>query len=439
MEEEYIEKENNHNHRLKKNNNCPKTKIKLNNVCDLIKIPINQLNSIDVNILTGNLYRKIYEEALEEEKNRLQNNFEENKGSTSKKKKLSNKNGVQKIKNNNDDNRDEDYFNSRKNNNSVHLRKKNYNEVSSSSSEKEEERKDMSDIRRVKSKNSFMSLSSKNNDEFLLSNSYNNLNLNFYRNNLDNFNTFNNYNNYNNRNSKSNNKKNNNNNNYNNNSNNNNNNNNYYNYNNMTSYNNNNKYADPYKEKNNKNNFGKTNDEYRVNGELGYRNANSNNIIYNKNNDKNYEFSNSSDSLPKHFFSSNINLRNNLSLAYPLKKIVFVIKYNSSFGEEVGILGSLQILGNWEQKRVFKLKWNSGHIWKGEIFVTNDSVKDFEFKFVILQNNSVKNWENGSNNKFNYDLLFNQIRVKRKGFYSKYDYDYNIYNGELVLNCKWSS
>ena len=91
MEEEYIEKDNNHNHRLKKNNNCPKTKIKLNNVCDLIKIPINQLNSIDVNILTGNLYRKIYEEALEEEKNRLQNNFEENKGSTSKKKKLSNK------------------------------------------------------------------------------------------------------------------------------------------------------------------------------------------------------------------------------------------------------------------------------------------------------------------------------------------------------------
>ena len=367
MEEEYIEKENNHNHHLKKNNNCPKTKIKLNNVCDLIKIPINQLNSIDVNLLTGNLYKKIYEEALEEEKNRIQNNFEEKKESTSKKKKLSNKNGVEKTKNSNDRNRDEDYTNNRKNNNSVCLRKKNYNEVSSSSSDKEEERKDMSDIRRVKTKTSFMSKSSKYNDEFLLSNSYNNLNLNFYRNNLDNFNTFNNYNN---NNSKSINKKNN---------------------------------------------------------------------IYNKNNDNKYEFSNSSDSLPKYFNNSNINLRNNLSLSYPLKKIVFVIKYNSSFGEEVGILGSLQILGNWEQKRVFKLKWNSGHIWKGEIFVTNDSVKDFEFKFVILQDNSVKNWENGSNNKFNYDLLFNQIRVKRKGFYSKYDYDYNIYNGELVLSCKWNS
>ena len=431
MEEEYIEKENNHNHHLKKNNNCHKTKIKLNNVCDLIKIPINQLNSIDVNLLTGNLYKKIYEEALEEEKNRLQNdfnNFEEKKYNTSKKKKLSNKNVVHNVRNNYDRNRDEDYSNKRKNNNSVHLRKKNYNDVSSSSSDKEEERKDMSDIRRVKTKNSFMSKSSKNNDECLLSNSYNNLNLNFYRNNLDNFS---NYNNYNNHNSKSINKKNNNYNNYNNN------NNNYYN--NMPSYNNNNKYADPYKEKNNINTFSKTNDDYRVNSDQKYRNANSSNIIYNKNNDNNYDFSNSSDSLPKNFYNSNINLRNNLSLAYPLKKIVFVIKYNSSFGEEVGILGSLQILGNWEQKRVFKLKWNSGHIWKGEIFVTNDSVKDFEFKFVILQDNSVKNWENGSNNKFNYDLLFNQIRVKRKGFYSKYDYDYNITNGELVLSCKWTS
>lgn len=429
MEEEYIERENNHNHRLKKNNNGPKAKIKLNSVCDLIKIPINQLNSIDVNILTGKLYKKIYEEALEEEKNRLQNNFEEKNGNTSKKKKMSNKNGVQKTKNN-DRNRDEDYYNNRKNNNSVQFRKKKYNEVSSSSSENEEERKDMSDIRRVKSRNSLLSQSNKNNDQFLLSNSYNNLNLNFYRNNFDNFNT---YNNYDNNNSKSNNKKNNiynYNNNYNDNSN--------YNYNNMTSYNNNDKYTDQYKEKNNKNNFAKHNNEYIVNGEQSYKNSNSSKITYNQNTDNNYDFSNSSDSLPKHFYSSNINLRNNLSLAYPLKKIVFVIKYNSSFGEEVGILGSLQILGNWEQKRVFKLKWNSGHIWKGEIFVTNDSVKDFEFKFVILQDNKVKNWENGSNNKFNYDILFNQIRVKRKGFYSKYDYDYNIYNGELVLNCKWS-
>ena len=433
MEEEFIEKENNHNHRLKKNNNCPKTKIKLNNVCDLIKIPINQLNSIDVNLLSGNLYKKIYEEALEEEKNRLQNNFEEKKANTSKKKKFS-KNGVKKIKNSYDRSKDDNFLNNRKNNNSVHLRKKNYNDISSSSSENEEERKDISDIRRVKTKTSFMPQFNINNDEFLLSNSYNNLNLNFYMNNLD---TFNNYKNHN---SKSNNKKNNFYNNYNNYNNNNNNNNNYnYNYNNISSYNNNNRYADPYKEQNNKNTFSTTNDEYRVNGEQNYRNANSNNIIYNKNNDNKYEFSNSSDSLPKYFYNSNINLRNNLSLAYPLKKIVFVIKYNSSFGEEVGILGSLQVLGNWEQKRVFKLKWNSGHIWKGEIFVTNDSVKDFEFKFVILQDNKVKIWENGSNNIFNYDLLFNQIRVKRKGFYSKYDYDYNIYNGELVLSCKWTS
>lgn len=426
MEEEYIEKEYNHNHRLKKKNNCSKTKIKLNNVCDLIKIPINQLNSIDVNTLTGNLYKKIYEEALEEEKNRIQSNFEEKNTNTPKKKKLSNKNGVQKIKNNNERNRDENYFNNRKNNNSVHLRKKSFQEVSSSSSENDEERKDMSEIKRVKTKASFMSQSSKNNNGFLLSNSYNNLSLNF-----NNFDSINTYDNYNNSNSKINNKKNNF---YNNYSNNNNN----YNYNNMPSYNNN-KYADSYKENNNKNNFGKANEEYRINGEQNYRNANSNNITYNKNNDNNFEFSNSSDSLPKHFYNSNINLRNNLSLAYPLKKIIFVIKYNSAYGEEVGILGSLQVLGNWEQKRVFKLKWNNGHIWKGEIFVTNDSVKDFEFKFVILQDNSVKNWENGSNNKFNYDIIFNQIRVKRKGFYSKYDYDYNIYNGELVLNCKWSS
>ena len=40
--------------------------------------------------------------------------------------------------------------------------------------------------------------------------------------------------------------------------------------------------------------------------------------------------------------------------------------------------------------------------------------------------------KNGQNNKFNYEASFNLIRVKRKGFYNKFFYDYNIYNDELT-------
>ena len=72
--------------------------------------------------------------------------------------------------------------------------------------------------------------------------------------------------------------------------------------------------------------------------------------------------------------NSNINLRNNLSLINSMiKKIIFNINYTTTFGEEMGILGSLPILGNWDENKAFKLIWSNGHVWKGERFgrITN--------------------------------------------------------------------
>ena len=39
---------------------------------------------------------------------------------------------------------------------------------------------------------------------------------------------------------------------------------------------------------------------------------------------------------------------------------------------------------------------------------------------------------------FNYNILVNIIKNRRTGFYNKYNYDYNINNGELTINCKWN-
>ena len=167
---------------------------------------------------------------------------------------------------------------------------------------------------------------------------------------------------------------------------------------------------------------------------LRYQNSNAlnvNNIKNNNNFDNNI--------LIKRFYSDNIYLRNNLYSCHIIKKINFVINYISIFGEEVGVLGSIPTLGNWEHNKVTKLKWNNGHIWKGGLYVNSDAIRYFEFKFLILQNNKIKKWEPGENNKFNYEIIYNQIKIKSNGIYDKYNYDYNIYNGELTLNCKWSS
>jgi hypothetical protein len=173
-----------------------------------------------------------------------------------------------------------------------------------------------------------------------------------------------------------------------------------------------------------------------MNKELFYKNSNSNNINNNSNDYNNiYNMENNP---VRRFYSGTINYKNGLNLGL-IKKINFVISYISTYGEEVGVLGSIPVLGNWDENRVLKLKWFNGHIWKGGIYSSNETFKFFEFKFVILQGNQIKKWETGENNKFFYDMFVNQLKNRKNGFYDKYNYEFDSYNGELTLNCKWDS
>jgi len=118
-----------------------------------------------------------------------------------------------------------------------------------------------------------------------------------------------------------------------------------------------------------------------------------------------------------------------------INKIIFSIRYNTIFGEEIGILGSIPILGNWNQNEIFHLNWNNGNIWTGEINIEN--LPDFEFKFILSSNGNLKKWENGDNNKVNFDKLINEIKYKKKGYFNKYEYNFEPIKRELLLKCRW--
>ena len=119
-----------------------------------------------------------------------------------------------------------------------------------------------------------------------------------------------------------------------------------------------------------------------------------------------------------------------------LQKLTFEIVYPTVFGEEIGILGSGQSLGNWKQDKVIKLKWNKGNIWKGSIPINEYNLSDFEFKFVLLSNNKIKQWESGGNNIVNFNNIYQEVVKRRNGRFSKYNYEY--LEDELVLKCKWT-
>ena len=121
-----------------------------------------------------------------------------------------------------------------------------------------------------------------------------------------------------------------------------------------------------------------------------------------------------------------------------LKKLIFLIRYDTTYGESMGIIGSSKELGNWDTKKLIKLKWNKGNIWTGGIDVDENNLEDFEFKFVILYNGNVKTWENGFNNKINYVQLLEQVKNKSTGRYNKMEYSYFEEGAELTLKCRWN-
>ena len=122
---------------------------------------------------------------------------------------------------------------------------------------------------------------------------------------------------------------------------------------------------------------------------------------------------------------------------YPLNRIIFSIDYNSLFGEEVGILGSSPKLGLWNLSDALLLKWNFGNMWTGEINVEVEDLQDFEFKFVIIENNKIKYWESGNNNIVNFTGLINEFQFNKIGRYNKYEYEYNQNDGTLKIKCHW--
>ena len=178
-----------------------------------------------------------------------------------------------------------------------------------------------------------------------------------------------------------------------------------------------------------------------MNDNMNNNNMNNNNMNNNNNNNNNMRMNNNINNRTNNNIN-NINndrmseVSDNYTQGLTLQKVTFEIVYSTVFGEEIGILGSGNSLGNWNQDKVIKLKWNKGNIWRGSISINEYNLSDFEFKFVLLFNNKIKQWENGANNIVNFNNIYQEVIKRRNGKFNKYNYEY--LEDELVLKCKWS-
>ena len=184
-------------------------------------------------------------------------------------------------------------------------------------------------------------------------------------------------------------------------------------------------------------------EDFFENNSISNQNNNNNTFINNLN--QNQNINNNNNIRINEHINNNMRMNNNLNndrmsedsqSDLTLQKVTFEIVYPTVFGEEIGILGSGESLGNWKQDRVIKLKWNKGNIWKGSISINEYNLADFEFKFVLLNNNKISKWESGSNNIVNFNKIYQEVIKRRNGRFNKYNYEY--LDDELVLKCKWS-
>ena len=185
-------------------------------------------------------------------------------------------------------------------------------------------------------------------------------------------------------------------------------------------------------------------------------NSNKNNNIKridnSRNNNKNYldNFDIKAD-LSKSMVLSNLNALKEFKILI----INFEIKYNTVMGETLAIIGSINELGSWKRKKALKMTWFEGNIWKATITYNNYSdVKDFEYKFVIMNNDHIQSWEDGNNRKF----IVSKIRGLIEPYIDKYldsssgsktiisstDYSlnqsfiYNIVDFSLTITSHWN-
>ena len=113
---------------------------------------------------------------------------------------------------------------------------------------------------------------------------------------------------------------------------------------------------------------------------------------------------------PKYGIPQQINsMQNNIQFS----KLHIRVRYETSFGQDLWLLGSPDFLGSWDPnknggKGGMQMTWTDGHLWVAEIpysrVIQLGPEQKFEFKFMVKFNDTHRNtynvirWEGGSNN-----------------------------------------
>ena len=129
--------------------------------------------------------------------------------------------------------------------------------------------------------------------------------------------------------------------------------------------------------------------------------------------------------------------------SFKLQKINFEIKFDTFLGQSISIIGSIDKLGNWNEYKALNMNWTEGNIWKANM--EYDDIKGFEYKFIFMENGSIKKWEDGINRIFSFTQIKNLLEpnltvgkiIKLNNIMDQsIEYNYNDYS--LTIISEWN-
>jgi hypothetical protein len=73
--------------------------------------------------------------------------------------------------------------------------------------------------------------------------------------------------------------------------------------------------------------------------------------------------------------------------AFDIKYVVFQTQFQTEYGQEVNICGSIPELGNWKGNKALPMQWNPNNIWRTKPLSMEDlgQADYFEYKLLIFE------------------------------------------------------
>jgi hypothetical protein len=74
------------------------------------------------------------------------------------------------------------------------------------------------------------------------------------------------------------------------------------------------------------------------------------------------------------------------------------VTYKTNWGQEIGVVGNIPQLGNWDVKKALKMSWTNGHVWTAHNIKVDEARGDktyFMYKYVVINNGNHKTFERG--------------------------------------------